>query len=503
MIMNMIPTKPFGRVFDYFCTFSSQGHISLTRPEWKGMDARDALTYDILFSEKDGLLTAVSEDVRGDLLVLLDDGWDVPLGQQHDYENDVAFGSCIPDAQKFPPYAHLEGKYRLKALVDDIVKLGYAGVGLWVPSHHFHEDLNKSYGERQNDCIPAWEEIGKMCAYADIKYLKVDWGYHGRDVIYRRNMNKAVKKYAPDVIMEHVIGVFDKPFDEPVEKLRDNESYKTFMNTGLDTIKISDVYRTYDTVTDFDDPTTLMRLAEMFVRKPETDKNLYGLFNIENSAVIAAALGMCTGLMRHVNMTGKDDENEYVKAVKWHRIAPAFRIDGSENFCGGEQLLDYKHYEPDDTRWWCHDEITVTQSAPSLLSRNAPLAEVAKDENGNMPFVVNSLNPVTDAYTVAAIPRLIDGIKTSYPCDVALKGAKLCGKLGVFGYYKTLAVEFDEELTGAKVYAQNLLCGAALDITDKVEICGNTLKISGEVVTAVGKSDGDGSMPGIVISIKN
>ena len=308
--MNLIPSKPFGRVFDYFCTFSTQGHISKTRPEWKGADARDAITYDILFSEKDGMLTAISEDIRGDLLVLLDDGWDVPFGQKHDYENDVDFGSCIPDAEKFKEYAHLEGKYRLKALVDDIVKLGYAGVGLWVPSHHFHEDLNKSYGERQNDCIPIWEEIGKMCAFADVKYLKVDWGYHGRDVIYRSNMNKAVKKYAPDVIMEHVIGVLGNPYDEPIEKLRDNNDYKVFMKTGVDTIKISDVYRTYDTVSDFADPTTLMRIAEMFDRNPETDKNLYGLFNIENSAVVSAALGMCTGLMRHVSKNGKDDENE-------------------------------------------------------------------------------------------------------------------------------------------------------------------------------------------------
>lgn len=498
--MNFIPNKPFGRVLDYFCTFSSQGHISKTRDEWKGMHTRDALTYDILFNEENGLLTAISTDIRGDLLVLLDDGWDVPIGQKHDYENDVEFGSMIPDAGKFPQYAHLSGKYRLKALIDDIKALGYAGVGLWVPSHHYHEDLSKHYGLRQKDALVVWEEIGKWCAFADVKYLKVDWGYHGRDIIYRRNMNMAVKKYAPCVVMEHVIGIFGKPYDEPINLLHKDSNYKAFMDVGKETIAISDVYRTYDTISDFADPTTLMRLAELFDLQPKTDTNMLGVFNIENSAVLSAAIGMSMGLMRHVLKDGKDDENEIIKAVKWHRMAPAFRIDGSENHYSEKFVTDTKYYPENQYSWWHKEAVTVSQTAPSVISRNAPLGVVTPDENGNVPFLASSLNPVTDAFTVAVIPRLVDGVKTDYLCDVCVSGAMTVGKIGVFGRYKSLSIEFDEDIKG-RLYAQNLLSGDAVDITDRVTVSGKTLTLDGKVIDEAGYTCNDNSMPAIVLAI--
>ena len=481
--MNIIPEKKDGRILNYYCTFSRQGRISLTYPEWKGTDARDAITYDLLFNENDGILTTIAPEIRGDLLVVLDDGWDVPHGQKHDYENDAGFGSCIPNAGKFPELSHLEGKYRLKALVDKIESLGYAGVGLWVPSHHFNEDINKNYGERQTECIAIWEEVGKMLAYAGVKYLKVDWGYHGRDVIYRRNMNKGVKKFAPDVVMEHVIGIYRGPYDLPIEEIRDTDEYKNFMETGRKTIAISDVYRTYDTTEDFADVTTLMRLSELFDLKAETDTSLLGELNIEDSAVMAAALGMNMGLMRHVLTLGKGNEDEFITALKWQRIAPAFRLDSVENRHSDDFLTDDKHYEADPLVWWRKDKgADVVQSAPSVLSRNAPLAEVVPDADGNKPFVVSSLNPVTDAYTVAALPRIVDSEKKHFACDVCVKGAKMCGKLGVFGAFNSLVVEFDGDISGCRVISQNLLCGDAEDVTESVEIKGNVLKIPGKII---------------------
>ena len=128
MNVNLIPDepKPTG---SYFCTWDSQcDHMNTQKNRPKDRGSRDAMCEDFLFGEN-GLLNSF-DGVRKDLIVVLDDGWDVPYGAK----DRRIFGSLEADEERFPSLRELTPAARLKALSDRIKALGYRGLGLWVPT---------------------------------------------------------------------------------------------------------------------------------------------------------------------------------------------------------------------------------------------------------------------------------------------------------------------------------------------------------------------------------
>ena len=128
--INLIPETGRGEVLDYLCTWSAQTRWGLPKDVNLGpQEMRDRLTEDFLFGEG-GLLHGIAPEARGGLLVVLDDGWDVPAGSAP--QKDLsAFGSLIVDEAKFPSCTGTPEE-RLRTLSERVRTLGYAGLGLWV-----------------------------------------------------------------------------------------------------------------------------------------------------------------------------------------------------------------------------------------------------------------------------------------------------------------------------------------------------------------------------------
>ena len=77
-MMNLIPASP-RTTGNYFCTWDSQcDEMYMRDPSASYVPSRDAMCEDFLFG-RDGLLRSF-DGARGDLIVVLDDGWDVPYG---------------------------------------------------------------------------------------------------------------------------------------------------------------------------------------------------------------------------------------------------------------------------------------------------------------------------------------------------------------------------------------------------------------------------------------
>lgn len=81
------------------------------------------------------------------------------------------------------------------------------------------------------------------------------------------------------------------------------------------------------------------------------------------------------------------------------------------------------------------------------------------------------------------------------------------GKVGIFGYYRSLTVSFEEPIKKNKrVWAQDLSSDQAVDITSEVQQKGNCLIFPGELIQKIGLSnatDGDVSDPAIVVEIRD
>lgn len=89
--------------------------------------------------------------------------------------------------------------------------------------------------------------------------------------------------------------------------------------------------------------------------------------------------------------------------------------------------------------------------------------------------------------------------------DICIEAENNSHPVGIFGRYKSLTLKFNNDLTGSKVYAQDLAGNAATDIINQVTIKRNTLLLPGTVVSRIGLSAAspeDVSVPGMVMVLK-
>ena len=87
---------------NYWCTWDTQFRVNSVEDGKDTKNLRNVLTQDFLFAE-DGMLRNYLKNVRQDLYVLLDDGWDV--GKDVPGNGAVSvFGSLVLDSDKFPDF---------------------------------------------------------------------------------------------------------------------------------------------------------------------------------------------------------------------------------------------------------------------------------------------------------------------------------------------------------------------------------------------------------------
>ena len=460
---------------DYYCTWQTQLYTcDNSGPEMQ----RAYMTEENLFGggAAQGWVNFY-ERARKDLLLVMDDSWDVPVKNHEKH-----YGSLVLDKGKFPGfYEENNPQKSLERLTERVKQAGWKGLGGWVCAQESPLYPEKSAEEY-------WIKRLKWCQNAGFSYWKVDWGEKAKDLGFRRMLTRLQKQYAPDIVIEHAM--------------------------LADAIGFGDVFRTYDVPAIMSIPMTMQKTAECLTH---TDG---GMINCEDEAYIAAALGCVMGIMRHPlcgNLPGgepdlsfpamhrsiKTKTAEILRAVRWHRMAPAFGVTVDDVQVSKGRLTDYwdiKSQRAEFEKWWgFKDGERIEKSAPAAISRGMPLPEIKPDKNGLVPFAVSSKNP-NGIISVATLGRTRGREYILPKCAVGIDGGDAV-RFGIFGEYDRLIIHTG--LKKGRVYIQDIASNEAADITDKVEFADNRLVIDGRIIHNFGtmENGGDTSEPGVVLGI--
>jgi len=479
---------------DYYCTWQTQQYF--TSDGGSALQRINLIEANILGNGKYRGWVNFYPKARKDLIFVMDDSWDIPLSG----ETKKYFGSLILNKQRFPGYAKkgVSNQQALKRLTQAVKRKGWKALGGWVCAQEADSFIN---GKTQKEY---WTERAKWANNAGFTYWKVDWGKHIYDYNFRKLLTDIAHQYAPNLIVEHA----------------QNDSI----------IPVSDVFRTYDVPAILSIPMTMKRLKNTLT--PYTSETNYkGLICAEDEAYIAAGLGCTMGIMRHPmagNLpNGKPDPSfpaihrnlktkidEVTRAIRWHKIAPAFGVNAAQTYIDSVQLTDswqIQNMDEEIESWW-FDPWTgfkkngnvIAETAPAAISRGMPLPIVVPDENDDLPFVVASKNP-KGAVSVTVAARTRDRKYWTPNCDISISSGD-AKTFGIFGYYKSLTINTNINLGKVIIKAQDLAGVKVIDITSKVTIEGSRLVIPGKVITEIGRGEktaGDTSDPGLVLVIVN
>lgn len=475
---------------DYYCTWQTQLFATCNG----GPAAqRIVIGEDALFgAEKPFGWSRFYASARCDLFLVMDDSWDVPPDG-----NSRFYGSLIPDPQKFPQATagNVSPSVALGRLTERIRSAGWKGLGGWVCA----QEPKDFSGEPETH----WRDRLMVAAESGFAYWKVDWGKHCEDADFRRRLTALGHEIAPGLTIEHAITTKAIPH--------------------------ADVFRTYDVPAILSIPMTMRKLANLFPQE-KPDSGCRELLNCEDEAYLAAAGGFTMGIMRHpytgalpdgrpdpsfpaLHRNLKTKMQEITRAVRWHRLAPAFGCAEEPFFADTAELCDTWHFEDPDAEmenWWFQNPLlggvrdnTVTAAAPARLSRGCPLPSVTPDKDGCVPYVVAAKNP-NGACSIATLGRTWGRTYRIPTCDIALQIGN-ARTVGAFGDYANLTLETDG--TGIQtVLMQDLAADTAYDITDEVRFSGNRLTIPGALIRRIGTESqpvGDTSEPGVVIQLIN
>ena len=495
--MNLIPDKSVN-TGNYFCTWDSQCdemHARYSKAEY--VPSRDAMCEDFLFGES-GILRSF-DTVRGDLIAVLDDGWDVPFGAT----DTRLFGLLETDDERFPSLRGLSPAQRLKALSERVLALGYRGLGLWVPTQTPSLVRGREISMTPDEERLYWEERARWCAEAGVVYIKADWGEHQGDADYCEMLTDCMRRYAPGLMIEH--GLVRRPlFETPENGHAVPDRVKAYLKRVL---PACDYLRTYDVVHELKYASTVDR-ASLCLDAAKDINGDCAILNIEDTGLIGAALGCAIGVMRHEFEKKRKKlplpprkVSETVCALRWQRIAPPFAANIGELHISEERLKDVWHCPKRPGNLWPNvPEGDYYVTAPAAVSRNMPLPEVKA--KGEKPYVVCSVHPDSSALCVAATPRTFTyGIDTILTADISVKGKDASAPVGLFGVFDSVSVYYDETLDGRRVYMQNLLAGEARDVTDLVLISGNCLKVPGDLMKNTDGETAGNELPGAVLKI--
>ena len=458
---------------DYFCTWQTQLYAT---SDGKPQRQRDALCEKALFDkEKPYGWAYFHEKARRDLYFVMDDSWDIPFGVHPE-----RYGSLILDKEKFPSFMRENNEKSLAALNDALKALGWKAVGGWVCAQVCEEVREGPDDEAYY--IKRFKEADA----SGFGYYKVDWGNRAADVSFRRRLSELKRQYAPRLILENAV--------------------------TREAVGFSDTFRTYDVPAVFSIPMTMAKNAEYL--NADAIEGAPALICCEDEVYMAASLGCTFGVMRHpyygalpdgradmsfpaVHRDIKRRMNEVARAARFHRIAPAFGVERASLSVSDRILTDDRRFERPEEEiesWWFENDAVgklppdgiIRRSAPAAIARRMPLPDVTPDENGEVPFVTASRHP-NGTVAVAAHGRTHDRRFMTPLCDISVK-ADGAENVGVFGAFGTL---FLEGVKAKTVYAEDLIGGAAYDITDRVRVTENGILLDGGLLTRVGTEEND------------
>ena len=489
--IDLIPTER-STTPDYYCTWQTQLYAT---SDGKPAGQRAIIGEKGLFSEEKPYGWAYFyPEARGDLFLVMDDSWDVPLSGDPSY-----YGSLQLSPEKFPEAykGSRDATEALGKLTARIKSLGWRGLGGWVcaqPSPHFQKD-----GESVEEY---WTARMKEADAADLSYWKVDWGDLGLDLAFRSMLTERARTCAPRLTVENACITSAIPY--------------------------SDVFRTYDVPAILSIPMTVNKLKDCLA-SPAPQEGCMGLINCEDEVYTAAAGGFVMGVMRHPYVgefvNGKADMSfpnthrrlktkmaEVTRAVRFHRIAPAFGV-GGEVSVSSEQLFDRWDFcgncADELEAWWLGNpslfshigEDYIAVSAPASVARNLPLPTVTAKE-GEIPYTVCARHP-NGAVSVATLGRT-NGRSYEIPqADISLQTGDAT-LVGIFGEYATLSLVTSFEEKPTRILMQDLAAETAYDVTEEVTWQNGTLTLPGTLIRTIGTEEnpeGDTSEPGIILQI--
>jgi len=504
---------------NYFCTwhlmywFPGNGGVP-------GLQTRDVLCDALLFGE-DGVAAKHYPEVRRDLFLLLDDGWDVRSSRGGTLPEEIWFkpyiGSCELSEEKFPGYGDTPPE-RLKTLVGKVKSLGWKGLGVWIsPTVSRAPEVEGSGGGFE----VFFRKRMEWSKYAGVSYWKVDWGDCDMSDRRRKLLSALKEEIYPELIMEHTYNrrAYNKGGEESRFALAVHRRRLAY----------SDVLRLYDVAFALSIPTTLSRAAALLTHPVKIRPGRMGLINAEDEVYLSAALGLAFGVMRFdigaatvnsgpnwafggegnfpATRPARRQHDEVLRATRWQtEFAPAFKADLGNTTVSHESGEDSWNFTEDETweKALCKGEVTV-QRAPLVTARNV-CAPFVTTRRIIPPYLVASRNP-NGAMSVAALGRVTPERGYYTPrVDAHWPVGANSGPIGVFGHYQSLTLYFDQSMEGRKIYAKDLLQDEFINVTDQVK--GNAKSIANAIVfdgawmeSLCQNRPGDFSEPGLVIKI--
>ncbi len=498
--MNLLKNKY--NLNSCYCTWVSQSDLSCIYSENEmelSSSTRDFLNEKYLFGEN-GLVYQYPT-VRDKLIFVLDDGWDVPYGLVNNNNGD--FGSLIVNEERFPSFTG-EPKERLKKLVDRVKSYGWKGVGLWICASAKGEAWENMLTQEERKQY--WSERFEWSKYAGISYWKVDWGSLCTDNEFRRHLNEWRDEVYPELVIEHAVMM------APLSGVSDDGQTGRYVDWGdipqrtLEIMSFSDVIRSYDVSNQLSIPTTIDRVQFILSNGKSSGSKSY--INAEDEAYICSTLSLEIGVMS--NLLKKTDRTpmhpkstESIRAVNWlSSFAPPVAVGDVSFKCDDEILFDECNFVNLKTWLSRYGDRVIKQGAPSVVTLNDELPGVEYLEE-NKPYILSNRHK-NGAFAIAVLPRFKED-EGFYTPSVKLNiSQKVDLPIGIFGEVNEVTVEFDKSVEDKKIFAQDLASDEAVDITKDCVVDKNIVKISGEVINRVGKSEncfGDESKPGLVIKL--
>lgn len=521
-----------GRSSTYWCTWATQAETlkshqltgELKFPGDQGVPGvRDNLNEEVIFGSKGW--ANLFPGYRGDMVFMVDDGWDVPYGAKGGKDGIHSFASLVPDRERFPSFGvNASDRDRLREFARRIEEKGWKGLGVWVACQAHRERFEAPFrlDELKEDLRRKFDEA----AYAGVKYWKVDWGVHNFHVWYRRLMSEMKERYYPELIIDHcrgfnnaVNGAVD-PHLKPASDIYRNigatgrifgvQEYEPITRDCEEIMSFSDVFRTYDSAHPLTTATMLERAAWELECADKSSSRV--VVNTEDVPLIAVGLGLELSMMRAPVWPGNPVRDvcprhrrmaEDMRCIVWQRDVPAFGSDTAAKTRHSEKSIREEwHFIPGECWFTGKKEISYYQVAPASVTRGLDLPEV-KGASGEIPFVVASRHP-NGALSFAALP-LLDPVKMSHApkADVRFGAALEPGvPVGVFGEFGTLVL--DDRTGGRRVLARDILGEKSFDITAQCHRVADRIVLPGDVIAGIGSSQngtGDDSQPGAVISV--
>ena len=135
VIVNLVPEKP-ATAANYWCTWYAQNYWVQRGGEITDLNkitnsaAREELSYNHLYNEKEGWITNYLPKGRSDWYFLIDHGWQTKEADERTLPGAKPLFSLQIDPRDFPEYGDAEPEEALRLFNEEIISHGWRGLGI-------------------------------------------------------------------------------------------------------------------------------------------------------------------------------------------------------------------------------------------------------------------------------------------------------------------------------------------------------------------------------------